>query len=150
MVQAPPPEPGVSETILHATCVEADGHGLLILGGSGSGKSTLALDLIGLGARLVADDRTILRAREGGLVASPPEVLEGRIEARHVGLLRLPFTARARVGLAIDLDRIERHRLPPRRNVTILGQTVTLLYRPPGVHSASALLQCLRMRRTDP
>ena len=36
----------------------SDGRGLLILGPSGAGKSALALQLIALGARLVADDRT--------------------------------------------------------------------------------------------
>ena len=49
--------------ILHATCVAVDGRGLLILGPSGSGKSALALQLIALGAQLVADDRTRVSRR---------------------------------------------------------------------------------------
>ncbi|WP_078059418.1 HPr kinase/phosphorylase [Tropicimonas marinistellae] len=138
------------ETILHASCVAVDGRALLVLGASGSGKSTVALDLISLGATLVADDRTVVRSDTSGLIVSPPSPIAGRIEARNVGLLRLPYCAEAELVLALDLDRTEEHRLPPRRETTILGQTVTLLYRPPAVHFASALLHCLRNRRETP
>jgi len=40
----------------HASCVDFDGKGVLILGASGSGKSSLALACMSLGARLVGDD----------------------------------------------------------------------------------------------
>lgn len=139
-----------SETILHASCVARDGRALLILGRSGSGKSSLALDLIALGATLVADDRTIVRRKADRLIASAPPAIAGRIEARHIGLLRLPICHEADVALAIDLDRPETHRLPPQRHMDVLGQTVTLLFRPPGVHSASGLLHCLMDRRETP
>ena len=46
-------------TQMHATTVALRGRGLLILGPSGSGKSTLALQLMAVGARLVADDGPI-------------------------------------------------------------------------------------------
>ncbi|MEE9317578.1 MAG: hypothetical protein V3U48_04730, partial [Rhodospirillales bacterium] len=39
---------------IHATCVEMDGKGVLLMGPPGSGKSDLALRLIDGGARLVA------------------------------------------------------------------------------------------------
>ena len=48
-------------TLLHASCVSINGNGVLICGSSGSGKSSLAINLIALGAELVADDRTIVR-----------------------------------------------------------------------------------------
>ena len=56
-------------TTIHAGAVGIGGRGLLILGPSGAGKSALALALMGLGARLVADDRVILRVEDGRLLA---------------------------------------------------------------------------------
>ena len=43
---------------------------MLIRGASGTGKSALGLELLALGLRLVADDRTEL-ALEGGRVEGP-------------------------------------------------------------------------------
>ncbi len=137
------------ELRLHASAVALDGRAVLILGPSGCGKSTLALDLIALGAELVADDQTLLHRLGADLLASPHPRIAGRIEARHVGLLRLPWRAAA-ISLAIDLGQTESHRLPPRRSLTLLGQDVTLLHRPPGGHAASALFQCLLQRRETP
>jgi len=56
---------------------------------SGSGKSALALELLALGARLVADDGTLLRrdAARPRLWAAAGEGLPARIEARGVGLI---------------------------------------------------------------
>lgn len=139
-----------AETILHASCVAAEGRGLLILGRSGSGKSALALDLISLGAQLVSDDRTRLELREGRLLASPPATIAGLIEARHVGILELPHLPTAEVVLAIDLDQTEPDRLPPQRSWRVLGQSVPLLYRPPHLHGGFAILQCLLRRRREP
>ncbi len=136
--------------VLHASTVELDGRALLILGPSGSGKSTLALDLIALGASLVADDRTIVTCEGDRLIASPPVSIAGQIEARYVGLLRLPYSSHATVTLAIDLGQQEPDRLPPSRTLELLGQKATLLYRPPGGQGASALLQCLMERREMP
>lgn len=135
---------------LHASTVAVEERALLIVGPSGAGKSTLALDLITLGADLVADDQTLLRRTGRSLMASPFPSIAGRIEARHVGLLRLPWRRSAPVALAIDLGQTELHRLPPRRVLLLLGQKVTLLHRPPGGHMASALFQCLLHRRETP
>ena len=78
----------MGETLtLHASCVALDGRGVLILGRSGAGKSSLALELMALGARLVADDRTVLHADDGAPVASCPPAILGKIEARGVGIL---------------------------------------------------------------
>ena len=43
--------------IMHATCVDVNGSGVLIVGHSGSGKSSLAINLLALGSKLVADDQ---------------------------------------------------------------------------------------------
>lgn len=111
-----------SQTI-HGSAVAIEGRGLLILGASGSGKSSLALHLIALGGTLIADDGVLV-----GDVLSAPEATAGLIEARGVGLLRLPHTE-APLHAAVDLDRTEAARLPHRHEVVIAGQTVPCLRR---------------------
>ncbi|MEJ1970175.1 MAG: hypothetical protein WDN03_16330 [Rhizomicrobium sp.] len=59
---------------VHGTAVEIGGRGLLICGRSGAGKSTLSANLIGLGARLISDDLSVLRCLPG----QAPRLLTGR------------------------------------------------------------------------
>ena len=133
---------------LHATCVAVDGNGLLILGPSGAGKSALALRLVSLGAALVSDDLTRVVRLEDRLVASCPNPdLQGLIEARGLGILRAPYLPEAPVGLAIDLARTESERLPPRREVTILGIPVPLVLHAQNDHFPDALMLYLRHGR---
>lgn len=114
----------------HATSVAIGTTGVLICGSSGSGKSALALGLIGLGARLVSDDLTRVTRETDRLIAHAPDApLAGVIEARGVGLIRVPHQARATLLLAIDMDRIEEKRLPERHSRTILGHEIELLHR---------------------
>lgn len=54
----------------HACAVELDGEAFLIAGPSGSGKSGLTAGLIGVGARFVCDDLSVLQAG-AGLTISP-------------------------------------------------------------------------------
>ncbi|QIE54338.1 serine kinase [Pikeienuella piscinae] len=130
----------MSETV-HASAVVANGEALLIRGDSGAGKSALALDLIALGAGLIADDLVALSRVDGVLVAAHPTpgATEALIEARGIGLLRLPAAAAAPVGLVIDLARVETERLPPIRH----WRGLPLLHRPSPLHPA-ALLVTLR------
>ena len=58
--------------LLHASCVAVKGRALLITGPSGTGKSALALQMMALGADLVADDQTLLQPRAGKLIATAP------------------------------------------------------------------------------
>lgn len=101
---------------VHATTVALDGGSLVILGPSGSGKSTLALQLMAVGATLVADDRTDLSLSAGRLMAQAPLPLLGRIEARGVGILQAEPSAPVPVALACDLGRDEEDRLPQVRH----------------------------------
>ena len=136
--------------ILHATTVAVEGRALLMLGPSGAGKSTLAMQMIALGATLVADDRTEITALAGGLWAACPEPsMGGVIEARGIGLLRVPHVQRAALALALDLGRPETERLPPRREILLAGQSLPLVLRPQNDHLASALLLYLRGGRQD-
>jgi serine kinase of HPr protein (carbohydrate metabolism regulator) len=143
-MSGPPP----SETV-HASCVAAGGRAVLILGASGAGKSALALELMALGARLVADDRTILSLEDEGLVARAPEPIRGRIEARFVGILRAEALASAPLALAVDLDRAETERLPPHRRARFLDREVPLLRRVDRPYFPAAILTHLISGRSD-
>jgi len=138
-----------TQEVLHATCVAIDGQGILILGPSGSGKSSLALDLMALGARLVADDRTIVTPAPDAPRAVCPPAIRGRIEARGIGILAADPVPEAPVTLVIDLGQREADRLPPRRIRRIAGHAVTLLQDPGTGSFAAAILQYVRGGRID-
>ncbi|HHY02835.1 MAG TPA: serine kinase, partial [Paracoccus sp.] len=89
-------------TTIHASAVAIEGRGLLILGPSGAGKSSLALALMAQGALLVADDRVLLDASEGQLIAACPAPLLGRIEARGVGILAAPPAGPVPLAQVVD------------------------------------------------
>jgi HPr kinase/phosphorylase len=134
--------------ILHASCVALDRRGLLILGPSGSGKSALAIRLIALGATLVADDRTLLTVADGRLIAScPSSTIAGLIEARGIGLLRVPAAGATEIALVADLAQIETERLPPLRRITILGCDLALVLQSQNDHFPDALMLYLRHGR---
>lgn len=137
--------------VLHATCVADEaGRGLLILGASGAGKSTLALQMIGLGAFLVSDDLTCLTPDPDGPVATCPNPTAlGLIEARGVGLLRVPAVPEAIIRLAVDLDQTEDHRLPPHRSIKCCGCKVNVVFGPIRPHLPTALWHLLRTGRHD-
>lgn len=132
---------------LHASCIALGDRGLLILGPSGAGKSALALTLMAHGAELVADDRTLIRAENGQLIASAPDPLQGLIEARGIGLLRAPHRPQAPLTLAIDLGQSEPDRLPPQRHITVQGIDLPLVLTPPHPHFPFAILCYLKGSR---
>lgn len=101
----------MQEANIHASCVAIDGRGVLLVGKSGAGKSDLALRLIDDGARLVADDRTILFAVRGALHGKAPESIKGLMEIRGVGIVAFPARAAVKISLVIRLGR-EGARLP--------------------------------------
>lgn len=136
-------------TTIHASAVAVEGRGLLILGPSGAGKSSLALALMAQGALLVADDRVLLDARDGQLIAACPPPLAGRIEARGVGILSAAAAGPVPVAQVVDLGRAETMRLPPRRSITLLGIVLPLVLVPMGPHLAPALRQLLLGGRSD-
>ena len=128
-----------SETSLHASCVTFGRCGVLITGPSGSGKSGLALQLIALGARLVADDLTRLILVDGHLVAQAPPRLAGVIEARGVGLLQADYQASAPVRLLVDMGREETRRLPHIHVTELLGVGCETIYKSGAPHFAAAI-----------
>ncbi len=128
----------------HATCVAWDGRAVLITGKSGVGKSALGLMLMGLGCTLVADDRTLLTATDGTLLASCPPAITGLIEARGIGILNADHIPQAFVQLVVDLDTITEERLPQRRVITLLGCDIPLISGREDPLFAAAVLQTLR------
>lgn len=135
--------------ILHASCIAHRGRGLLILGPSGAGKSTLALEMMGFGAALVADDRTLLRIEGASVIADCPEAIRGRIEARGIGILAAAAHGPVALALVVDLARPEPERLPPLRRHVLLDRELPLVLGAGRVHLASALLQYLDGGRAD-
>lgn len=134
---------------IHASAVAHGGKGLLIIGASGAGKSSLALAMIALGAQLISDDRTDLAERGGALIARPPAALAGLIEARGIGILRLPYLTDAVIAAVVDLDNRETDRLPPRRRMDILGQQLDLIHGAHYLHFPAALMCYLGGTRAE-
>lgn len=112
--------------LVHGTTVDISGEGVLIRGKPGSGKSDLALRLIDGGASLVADDQTWLRVDRGRVTARPPETIAGLIEARGVGIVRLPYRESAPLSLVVDLvgDEGLIERLPAPSSAVLMGVAV--------------------------
>jgi HPr kinase/phosphorylase len=102
-----------SSQLVHATCLEIGGCGVLILGPSGSGKSDVSLRLIdqpgrgtgpqALTARLVADDQVVITRRGERLFAAAPASLAGLIEVRGLGIVAADHACEAEVALAVRL-----------------------------------------------
>lgn len=113
---------------LHASAVAFGEKAILIRGASGSGKSSLALDLMAIGALLVADDRTIVQRDGDRLLLTAPDTIRGKIEARGVGILRADPVQNAILSVVVDLDTPETERIPPERVTQIAGLSVPLLH----------------------
>jgi HPr kinase/phosphorylase len=127
-------------TLIHATTVAVSGQGVLIVGPSGSGKSSLAIQLIALGAMLVADDQTIITAQGGTLIADVPSSIAGLIEARGVGLLKQAHAGPTPLQLVVDLGCREEKRLPERHVHVLEGCAMPCLHNPESPHFAQAIL----------
>jgi len=148
-ITIPSPQPDGS-LMMHATAVAIDGRGVLICGPSGSGKSSLALQLMALGADLIADDATILRADLRGLHLSAHANIAGRIEAAGVGILNAATVQNIPCALCIDLGTSESARLPQRRSVRLLDQDVPMLHSVANGVFAAAVMQYMKAGRSTP
>ena len=129
-----------ASAIIHASTVSIGGQGALIVGPSGSGKSSLALQLMSLGAKLVADDRTKVASANQQIMATVVPTISGKIEARGVGILKVEAAGPTPVRLVIDLSQFETARLPEPHEYDLLGVTLPCLYGAPSPHFAAAIL----------
>jgi serine kinase of HPr protein (carbohydrate metabolism regulator) len=117
-----------AEPTVHASAVLVGARAVLIRGPAGAGKSQLALALLRAAetgllrfARLVADDRVLLEACNGRLVARAPAALAGLIEVRGLGIRRMAHEPVAVVGLIVDLAASDARRLPGQSTAAIAG-----------------------------
>jgi len=126
----------------HATCIAIDGYGILLRGPSGSGKSDLALRAIADGAHLVADDQVLL-ARDGdAVIGSAPPALQGLIEIRGLGIMRMNADAQARIALVADMTAVAAiDRMPEPRLCQLAGVDLPSFALDPFQASAPAKLR---------
>jgi serine kinase of HPr protein (carbohydrate metabolism regulator) len=129
---------------VHASAVLIGERGVLIRGAAGSGKSSLLLGLLsGWPATtwLIADDRVILTAAHGRLVAAAPAPLQGLLEIRGQGIVRLPFVSPARLDFVVDLlPPANCPRMPAQARPTVLVEGIGLahLCLPVGISDGAA------------
>lgn len=136
-------------TLLHATCIAFEGAGFLLRGPSGAGKSDLALRALDAGASLVADDQVALATRGGRLIARAPDSLAGMIEARGIGVLRVPFQREAFIDVVVDLVPLGHiARMPEERWDELLGVRIPAFDLAPFESSTIAKLRLIARHRT--
>jgi HPr kinase/phosphorylase len=140
-----------SET-LHATAVVTGETGILIRGPSGAGKSNLAFTLIemtgraGNFARLIGDDRIILAAHNGRLVARGHAATQGMIELRGQGVVTSSFEPAAVLRLVVDLvpaQAAPRYPTPDAQETELCGVKLRRLALPIGRSSYDCALLVL-------
>ena len=124
--------------LVHGTCVDVAGVGVLLRGPSGAGKSDLALRLIDGGARLVADDQVALSRDGADVRPAAPATIAGLIEVRGLGPIRLEATPGAPLRLVVDLVQGPVERMPESEFVDLLGVALPLLRLNPFEASAAA------------
>ena len=113
---------------MHATCVDINGSGVLIVGRSGSGKSSLAINLLALGSKLVADDQCELVKKNNRFSVSKPASLPNSIEIRGVGLVSVPMVVETSLDWVVNMDEAETERMPDVRFTEIGGYRVPTVF----------------------
>lgn len=109
-------------TQIHATAIAIDEQGILLRGPSGAGKSDLALRLIEQGAQLISDDRVELVKKGNDLLAYAPTTIEGLLEVRHVGIIRLQNLGATPIRMVVDLVPTQQlERLPEKQMCHLEG-----------------------------
>jgi serine kinase of HPr protein (carbohydrate metabolism regulator) len=156
-----------ASTTVHGVLMRVHGVGVLLTGASGVGKSELALELLSRGHRLVADDAADFRIERGRVHGRCPELLQGFIEARSLGILnvrrlygRRSVLASTRLDLIIALDTPGIHeetgleRLSGQRSARdVLGETIPVISIPIRLgHNLAVLVEAAcrddRLRRS--
>ena len=113
---------------MHATCVDINGSGVLIIGRSGSGKSSLAINLLALGSKLVADDQCELVKKNNRFRISKPASLPNSIEIRGIGLVSVPMVVETSLDWVVNMDEVEKERMPDLRLTEIDGYKIPTIF----------------------
>ena len=114
--------------VVHASCVDVNGSGVLIVGRSGSGKSSLAINLLALGSKLVADDQCKLVRKNNSFRISKPDSLPKSIEIRGVGLVSVPMVNETSLDWVVNMDEVEKERMPTPQFTEIGGLRVPTVF----------------------
>ena len=114
--------------IMHATCVDINGSGVLIVGRSGSGKSSLAINLIALGSTLVADDQCEIVKKNNKPSVFKPTSLPSSIEIRGVGLVSVPMAVETSLDWVVNMDEAETQRMPDLQFTEIDGYRIPTIF----------------------
>ena len=123
---------------IHATCISLQNKGILFIGSSGAGKSDLALRLImRYKADLVADDRVNISIRNNEVIASSPDILQGLLEVRGIGIVRYPFVSQTKVWAVFELISDSPERMPEQLFYEIEGVHLPLFKINPFEESSS-------------
>ena len=120
---------------VHGELLIIYGTGVMICGESGMGKSEIALELIKRGHQLVADDRVDCYRIHNHLVGRSPQLLEGMLELRGVGVINIARmygvgAHKANVDIQITLEEFDpranydRVGIEEKKNVSILDVEV--------------------------
>lgn len=133
---------------VHGTLIAHQGIGVLITGPSGSGKTRLALESMQFGAKFIADDQVQLSLNTGMLMGGPGKGMQGVLEVRGVGLMKLPDTATQQViHIVVELTPVEQiERLPAVRETrNFLGTPLPVIrMAPPPFTSGGMLLSAVK------
>tara|TARA_B100000900_G_C20184601_1_gene555335 strand:+ start:25 stop:498 length:474 start_codon:yes stop_codon:yes gene_type:complete len=130
--------------ILHASSIDIDGKGVVILGKSGSGKSNLAIKLISMGAKLISDDQTYFKLKDNKVIISKPDTTPNFIEARGIGLIKAPLVMSAKLFCFVNITNIELKRLPYEEIKYCFGKKIKMVEFNPNYNNESALFLSLR------
>ena len=115
---------------IHATAVDIDGKGVLLIGAPGSGKSDLAFRLImNKNAVLIADDRVDIFVENGVLKATCPENIKGLLEVRGIGICKFPFHDSVEIKLVVQLEKPDTkiERLPNKETTSLMEKDIPLI-----------------------
>ena len=113
--------------IIHASSVDINGKGVVILGNSGAGKSNLAIKLISMGAKLISDDQTHFKLKENKIIISKPKTTPNFIEARGIGLIKVPFVVSAKLFCFVKITNLELNRLPNAKKKYCFGKKIKMM-----------------------
>ncbi len=113
----------------HATTIQLDGEGVMLCGPSASGKSDLGIRLIENGAKLVADDRTVLTLDNKKVLASVPKEISGKMEIRGLGIITIDVVVKTHLSMVVELvNAKDIKRYPVKKNIDLLGVTLPLIH----------------------
>lgn len=131
---------------VHGSSVVVNDKGILFIGPSGAGKSDLALRLLDGGATLIADDYTQVCVQDGHAILSPPKEIEGMLEVRGVGLMKVPFARDIQLHFVFDLEQFQKiERMPIMETLSYEEVEIPKYSLDPFMASATAIVRMVAL-----